>query len=186
MTRTDEDKKGLINTRTDDSEVLWRRAELLSQAPRRDEAGKATLTVLTLFLGEERYGIELAYILEVVPFRSLTPLPRVPLMLRGVTNYRGKVVPVYDLMAILSGKPQEPSPSETLIVLGESEADFALAANKVEPPFEIDISKLKNFGGPGGEGQAFARGVDESGLVVLDAFKLLNDESLVINIGGNL
>ena len=88
-----------------DQEVLKRRAELLAKSTRQEESDdKDEVLVQVLCIGGERYGIELIHIWEVFPYRELTPVPGVPDMVRGVINFRGEIVPLYDLIAVVSGK----------------------------------------------------------------------------------
>lgn len=59
-------------------------------------------------VGGELYGVEIRAIREVVPAHTyrVTPVPRTPAHICGVTNLRGRVIPVADLrtrLGLLAG-----------------------------------------------------------------------------------
>ena len=89
-------------------------------AGRRAQAGAVSppLPVLTFYLGEERYGIELTALAEVVPFAGCTPLPGASPGVLGVVNARGEVRPVVDL-ARLIGLPEGGASGYVLFLRGE-------------------------------------------------------------------
>ncbi|MCS6984308.1 MAG: chemotaxis protein CheW [Leptospiraceae bacterium] len=49
----------------------------------------------------ERLGMASQYVREILEYRPLTPVPLTPPFLVGVMNLRGKIVPVFDLWALL-------------------------------------------------------------------------------------
>ncbi len=56
-------------------------------------------------LGEERYALEAAHVLEVIPRLLLRPQPGTPDFVAGLFNLRGSVVPVIDLGTLTRGIP---------------------------------------------------------------------------------
>lgn len=52
---------------------------------------------LTFLLEKQEYGVELLNIQEIRGFSPITPIPNVPVHVRGVMNLRGTVLPVIDL-----------------------------------------------------------------------------------------
>ena len=52
---------------------------------------------LTFSLGQEEYGIGILKIKEIIGLMRITPIPQTPEYVKGVTNLRGKVIPVIDL-----------------------------------------------------------------------------------------
>ncbi|MCE5190520.1 MAG: chemotaxis protein CheW [Actinomycetia bacterium] len=81
-------------------EILRRRAESLAQVEAVDTA--AELLELLLFrLGEEWYAVPISGVREIVNDFVLTPIPRVPDFIQGVTNVRGEIVSVTDIAALM-------------------------------------------------------------------------------------
>ncbi len=52
---------------------------------------------LTFWLAEERYGINVGHIKEVLELPRITRVPRMPTYLNSVINLRGNVIPLLDL-----------------------------------------------------------------------------------------
>ena len=49
---------------------------------------------LTFLLGKEEYGLEILKVQEINSLSGITPVPRSPSYVRGVTNLRGGVIPI--------------------------------------------------------------------------------------------
>ncbi|MBI3091368.1 MAG: purine-binding chemotaxis protein CheW [Candidatus Tectomicrobia bacterium] len=52
---------------------------------------------LTFGLGDEEYGINILQVREIIGELPITAVPQTPPYVRGVTNLRGKIIPVVDL-----------------------------------------------------------------------------------------
>jgi purine-binding chemotaxis protein CheW len=61
------------------------------------EEGLEGARYLAFQLGDERYGVEIRKVREIIEVGKLTTLPLAPQHVRGVINLRGVVVPVIDL-----------------------------------------------------------------------------------------
>lgn len=180
---TDGDKRDwLVPPSKQDSDLLKRRAESLARSSRyyeEDEEGASM--VLILCVGNERYGVEMPYIYEVLPHRELTPVPGVPAMVKGVFNFRGEIVPLYDLLSVVTDKPGEQE-AGAVVVFGHERVEFAVEVDRIEPPVSVNMARLKDsISRPGDRGYTFVRGFTESGIVVLNMAALLEDESLIVD-----
>jgi purine-binding chemotaxis protein CheW len=54
---------------------------------------------LTFLTAGEEYAISIAKVSEIVEYETVTTVPNTPIWIRGVTNLRGRVIPVVDLAA---------------------------------------------------------------------------------------
>ena len=52
---------------------------------------------LTFHLAGEDYGIDIAYVTEIIGIQKITEVPDMPNFVKGVINLRGKVIPVMDV-----------------------------------------------------------------------------------------
>jgi len=59
---------------------------------------------LTFMTADEEYAISIVKVSEIVEYEAVTTVPNTPIWIRGVTNLRGRVVPVVDL-AVKFGLP---------------------------------------------------------------------------------
>lgn len=116
-----------------------------------EEQGKV-LQVVVFQLGDELYGADIAVVREVGPMQRVTRVPRTPRYIEGVTNLRGRVIPVIDLRRRL-GLPVTPYTKQTRIAVAELEGGqvgmivdsvqevLRIPADAVEPPTGL-VSKL--------------------------------------------
>ena len=52
---------------------------------------------LTVGLDREAYGIAVLKVREIIRMQKITPVPQMPVYVKGVINLRGRVIPVVDL-----------------------------------------------------------------------------------------
>ncbi len=52
---------------------------------------------LTVVLENEAYGIGVLKVREIIRMQKITPVPQMPMFVKGVINLRGRVIPVVDL-----------------------------------------------------------------------------------------
>jgi purine-binding chemotaxis protein CheW len=60
-----------------------------------------SLRVCLVALGTETFAIDLRQVVEVFVPESITPVPGMPVVLVGVTNLRGTIIPLADVRAML-------------------------------------------------------------------------------------
>ena len=52
---------------------------------------------LTVVLENEAYGLNVLKIREIIRMQKITPVPQMPVFVKGVINLRGRVIPIVDL-----------------------------------------------------------------------------------------
>ncbi len=112
---------------------------------------------LVIHLGEERYGLPIAAVDEVVGLPdTLTRLPRAPAYVKGVMNLRGAVIPVIDQRQRFSvaGDQAAGVPRVVIVTLGRLQAGFAvdavsrileIAADDLMPAPELSDGEARLF-----------------------------------------
>jgi chemotaxis-related protein WspB len=68
-------------------------------------------------LGQERYALEAARVVEVVPLLALRRFPQSPRGVAGVFIYRGRPVPAIDLCELTVGRPAHENFSTRIIII---------------------------------------------------------------------
>jgi len=68
-------------------------------APAREEkvAVEAQEHLVTFFLSDEEYGVDVRLVQEIIRVTEITQVPRAPDFIKGVINLRGRIIPVIDL-----------------------------------------------------------------------------------------
>ena len=154
-------------------ELFATRAAALAAAPP-DAAPADTVEVLVFALGEERYAVPSEQVREVRALDRLTPLPSAPAFVAGLTNVRGRVVPVLDLRPFF-GAPASGGAARAAIYLVGPMGDVGVLATDwpaVRSLRESDLGPLP-AGAPVGLDPAYVRGVTPDLLVVLDGVRLV-------------
>jgi len=149
----------------------------------------STVQYLTFFTASEEYAISIVKVSEIVEYEAVTMVPNTPIWIRGVTNLRGRVVPVVDL-AVKFGLPASEiskfsciiitevmfqGENLTMGVLADSVSQVIdLCADEIEatPPFGTRV-KTEYLLGMGALGKKFC--------LILDIDKVLSaDEFLAV------
>jgi chemotaxis-related protein WspB len=77
----------------------------------------SAVTALLFGVADQRYGLDVSQIVEVVPAVRLRTIPGTPDYVAGVFRYKGSIVPVIDLNQMLSGRPAEKRYSTRVILV---------------------------------------------------------------------
>lgn len=83
-----------------------------------DESTSKSQTYLSFTVGEETYAVHTQYVLSILALKPITKLPEAPEYVRGVINFRGHALPVFD-MRTMFGLPQVEVGPETSIISTE-------------------------------------------------------------------
>ena len=75
------------------------------------------MLLLTFTAGGERYALDVAGVIELVPRVGLRAIPHAPAFLAGLLGYRGEVVPVIDLSLLLGSSPSADRLSTRIILV---------------------------------------------------------------------
>jgi purine-binding chemotaxis protein CheW len=147
----------------------------------------STVQYLTFLTAGEEYAIAIVKVREIIEYEAVTTVPNTPVWIRGVTNLRGKVVPVVDL-AVKFGMPAAgiskfsciiitevmfQGENLTMGVLADSVSQvIELSADEIEatPPFGTRV-KTEYLLGMGALGKKFC--------LILDIDKVLSADELL-------
>ncbi len=161
------------------------------QLGRREEDGDdrgQTMPVLEFVLGGERYAVDATAVREVCRVKAVTPVPSTPEHIAGVMAVRGRIVAVVDLSVLVAAPACELGEDTLGIVLHADDMEFAVAADAVtglrtisDSSLQVDVSALC------GARRTYLLGVTENRTAVLDARRLLGDDSLIaVHQGGGV
>ena len=156
---------------------------------KKNQLSASAVQYLTFITAGEEYAISIVKVTEIVEYEAVTTVPNTPLWIRGVTNLRGRVVPVVDL-AVKFGLPASgiskfsciiitevmfEGENLTMGVLADSVSQvIELSADEIEqtPPFGTRV-KTEFLLGMGALGKKFC--------LILDIDKVLSaDEMLAV------
>jgi purine-binding chemotaxis protein CheW len=187
---------------------IWaERAARLAQVPEEKETGEQ-ITLLLIRLGREVYGLDAQYVDRIEPVAYLTRVPRVPAWVAGVTNLRGRVLSVVDLVRYFglsttttydNGGNDEQEGLQTaanpyLVVVGAADMELAFLVDRVMAVERVPLKQIQEATDTiRGLRPEYVRGVverrhtstmnneNETLVIVLDLPNLLADERLIVH-----
>lgn len=139
--------------------------------------------VMTFNIGDQVYGIEIQYIIEIISVPHITKVPHVPNYIKGIINVRSKVVPIVDIRTRF-GKPEIPYTGRTCIItLNFNDTTVGIIVDSVADVEDIhtgDISATpENKNVNTNEFiQYMIRGEGDNTKLILDVAKLLDEQEV--------
>ncbi len=137
---------------------------------------------LTFRIGNEDFGIEISYVIEIVGIQQITEVPDMPDFLKGVINLRGRVIPVMDVRVRFHMQSREFDDRTCVVVVNLGETAVGLIVDTVNEVLSIPASEIAPPPRVSrGEGSRFVRGMGKVGnavKILLDLKKLLNDSEM--------
>ncbi len=137
---------------------------------------------LTFHLGGEDYGIEIAYVTEIVGMQNITEVPDMPDFVKGVVNLRGQVIPVIDMRLRFHMQPREYDERTCIIVVHIRNIQLGLVVDTVNEVRTIDescISPAPKISAS--KASRYIKGMGKVGdevKILLDANKVMFEEEL--------
>src|SRR5271163_4598148 len=115
--------------------------------PGKSQLPLSTVQYLTFFTAGEEYAISIVKISEIIEYEAVTTVPNTPVWIRGVTNLRGRVVPVVDLAAKFGLPESEISKFSCIIITevmfqGES-LTMGVLADSVSQVIELSADEIE-------------------------------------------
>jgi chemotaxis signal transduction protein len=142
-------------------------------------AGSEGEAVIVVRCGPDSYGFRGADIRAVAALTKLSPLPLSPPHVAGLTAFRGTILVVFHLHAVL-GAPPTLSEYGRMVVLDD---ECAIAVDAIERSEEVDALRPP----PPGLHRAAAllEGITASGVALIDVRALCGSDALTVDISPN-
>lgn len=141
-------------------------------------------TYLTFEVGENRFGIHVEHVVEIVEYIEPKSTSSLLPFMKGLVDHRGGIVPLIDAGLKFGLKPVEVGDQTCCIVMtvkgAEKEFDIALMVDHVSEVIEINEESrqfIETNYKPGYV--AFAASVDDNFVMFLDVNKVFNDTEVI-------
>jgi purine-binding chemotaxis protein CheW len=140
-------------------------------------------SIVVFSLGEQKYGVPIEMVREIIPYSEITPVPGTPPFFEGFMNVRGELVSVTNLRQFIGMEtPDDQSRFKILILTSMEGSSRGIMADDVTAIVDFSMEDLQPAeAGKKDEGfsKEVLRGVadvDGDLVVVLDVDKLLAGE----------
>jgi purine-binding chemotaxis protein CheW len=87
--------------------------------------------IVVFDLSSEFYGVNIAAVESIIKMQPITQMPHAPNFVEGVTNLRGKVLPVIDLRKRFGLAPQEADKDSRIIVISVDRTEVGMIVDGV-------------------------------------------------------
>ncbi len=139
---------------------------------------RTSIQYIVVKLGEERFGINISYVDNIVRMQRMTRVPEVAPYIKGVINLRGEVVPVMSTRIKMGLEPDVETNATRIIILKfEQQGFIGFIVDAVNEVVTLDIESIEKVADQKQDG-AFVQGVGKSndGLIsILDLNALINE-----------
>jgi purine-binding chemotaxis protein CheW len=109
--------------------------------------GESTGKFLTFVLGEQCFAVDVSRVEVVLESMPITRVPKAPIHLRGVINYRGAVIPVADMRTRFGEGRSRSGPGSSIIVLrlryGQDDITIGMLADSVREVIDIETRAIE-------------------------------------------
>lgn len=139
-----------------------------------------TVQVIVFKLGEERYGVDISQVREIIRPTQITKIPNAPDFVEGVINLRGQITTIVNLRKRFGLPPKQIDNDTRIIVVEYNNAVIGMmvdTVNEVKYLSQKDIEPLPSIITSREEAK-FLKGVGKlpDGLLILiDLNKVLNE-----------
>ena len=134
------------------------------------EATSTELQLVLFDLASEHYAIDSSIVREIIRMQGITRVPGAPSFVEGVTNLRGRVVPVLDLRKRLDLPVKDRNKDTRIVVVNVAGHDVGLVVDGVSEVLRIPTAVIEPPSTiVAGEDSDYVRGIAklESKMVIL-------------------
>lgn len=141
----------ILNLNRDDEkkfegeDKLFKFADALKQDKSKDDTGEMDLIETWVFflIGKEYFGLPVSTVQEILRVDNITKVPHAPDVVKGITNMRGKVLPVIDMRKRLGLKEDEITEQSRILVVSMRARLFGLLVDAVTQVIRISKKNIQ-------------------------------------------
>ncbi len=139
---------------------------------------KDDVQLAVFHVGGEEFGIEILHVQEIIRVPQLTYVPNAPSFINGVTNLRGKIIPVIELRKRFDLEPALPDKQTRVIVLEINGIVVGFMVDSVSEVLRVPGVSIEQPPRLRGVKQEYVSGVarfNDRLLILLDLDRLMKD-----------
>jgi len=140
----------------------------------------AELQIVVFELADERYGLDIAKVYEIIRHQPITAVPQAPSFVEGVINLRGRIIPVVDLRQRFGFAGSELTKASRIVVCEAAGTTVGLVVDGVSEVLMVPGESVEPTPGvAAGADAGYLRGIAKLGerLIILLALDGLFGET---------
>ena len=135
---------------------------------------------VTFRLGDEKYGINVMQVQEVLRVAEIAPVPGAPGYVLGIINLRGNVVTVIDMRNRFGLMSKDKDDASRIVIIETDGQIIGILVDSVAEVVELRVSEIETAPNVGNdESSKYIQGVtsiDNDLLILVELNKFLSDE----------
>lgn len=96
-------------------------------------------------IGNEKYGVELLTVIEVISIPETTPLPNSPKYIKGIMNLRGQIITIVDLRTKLNIEPKEDQSQCATIIVKVNNVQVGVIVDSINKVVNVNPNDLSEI-----------------------------------------
>lgn len=144
------------------------------------EQNNPVMQWVTFRLGDEKYGINVMQVQEVLRVAEIAPVPGAPSYVLGIINLRGNVVTVIDTRNRFGLMSKDPDDNSRIVIIETESHIIGILVDSVAEVVELRASDIETAPNVGNEDTSrYIQGVtsrDNELLILVDLNKFLSDD----------
>jgi purine-binding chemotaxis protein CheW len=130
--------------------------------------------IVVFALGGEQYALPIERVSEIIRATPPRSVDSDSPWVRGVIGLRGKIIPIFDLLARLRLPAAEPDENGKIVIVDAAEGPVGVMVDDVEEVMTVSADQFEDVPASSGEGIASIARIDDRLVVVLDVAELLD------------
>ncbi|KAF2956485.1 chemotaxis protein CheW [Marinitoga sp. 38H-ov] len=98
--------------------------------------------IISFEISKQEFGIDVDFVEMVIEKEEITPIPNTKDFIEGVVNLRGRIVPVFNLVKILSLDFSEEIVFDSIVILKIDKEEVGILVNRVNNVISFDDEQL--------------------------------------------
>lgn len=100
------------------------------------------LLVVIFRLGHEDFAFEALYVQEIVRWREINHVPKMPDYIEGLLNHRNRIIPVLNLARRLERAPNPVNEDSRIIIVEKASQAYGLLVDSVEAVLQLPLERI--------------------------------------------
>jgi len=134
---------------------------------------------LTFSIGNDKYGMDIKFIEDIIGVQKITSVPNQPDHLKGVINLRGIIIPVIDIRVRLNKELRAYDDRTCIIVVNMEDASVGIVVDTVLEVVSIEDKNIANPPSYDQEGDnQYMKGIGkfkDDVIIIVDCYALISE-----------
>lgn len=101
------------------------------------------IQLVVFALADEAYGVEVLKVEEIIRYQEITAIPHAPEFVKGVTNLRGRIVPIVDLRDRFGLAVTDVTKATRIVVVEASSTTVGLIVDSVDEVRNLPVKSIE-------------------------------------------